>query len=205
MQTILELQNLNIAALLDLPESGHGLALGAMQHHASASSDNVWLLDYMKRVGRQAKFGFVYIIEGSHKGVLKHKIGKANNLSDRVRTFNVKLPFDIKVVASFYVRNPLEFESELHGVMRANRIAGEWFDLTTAEIHYLCLLGMARETHDMSKAMLADLDDMNREPLMPDREYIDYLESMLVIHNIQFSRKLTDHGQKVIADGKAMG
>jgi hypothetical protein len=154
----------------------------------------------MKQIARDNRFGYVYIIEGTHEGVTKHKIGKANNLRDRVSTFNVKLPFDIRVVASFYVLNAREFEGELHTFMKAKRIAGEWFDLTPDDIRRLCLLGVSREARDLSRSMDKILDAVNRKRLMPDAEYIEYLESLLVIRNIPFSREVKDYGATIETD-----
>lgn len=154
----------------------------------------------MRQMTRESRFGYVYIIEGTHEGITKHKIGKANNLRDRVATFNVKLPFDIRVVASFYVQNAREFEGELHAFMKAKRIAGEWFDLTPEDLRKLCFLGVSREARDLSRIMDRTLDLVTQKRLMPDAEYIEYLEALLVIRNIPFSREVKDHGPAIEAD-----
>ncbi len=197
--------NPDIEPILALPDGGFGLTLTMLEHSMAATPDDAWLVPYIKALAAKHKFGYVYIIEGTHGGITKHKIGKANNLRDRVQTFNVKLPFDIKVAASFYVRNALYFESELHELMRDARIAGEWFDLSPAALHNLCLRGMARETMDLSRLMQVDLDHMNKNAQMPDGEYIEYLESILVMHNIRFSREVKGHGTQIISDGETMG
>lgn len=204
MLSALNQPNPNIASVLALPDGGYGLTLAAIEQSFAETPDDAWLIPMIKSLAAKQKFGYVYIIEGTHEGVTKHKIGKANNLRDRVRTFNVKLPFDIRVVASFYVFNPLEFEGHLHGLMSANRLAGEWFDLTAAEIYDLCLLGMSKETSDLARIMEAALTDANKGAQMSDAEYIDYLESMLVIRNIRFSRELKNHGAHIETDRGAV-
>lgn len=195
----------DITSVLALPEGGFGLTMAMLEHSVAGTADEEWLPAYVKGLAQAHKFGYVYIIEGTHNGVTRHKIGKANNLRDRVKTFNVKLPFDIKVVASFYVRNAFDLESELHERMRDVRIAGEWFNLPPDLLHNLCLRGMAREMRDIGVMMQADVARMNKGREMRDGEYIEYLESILVMHNIQFSREVKDHGSQIISDGSGVG
>ena len=74
-------------------------------------------------------FQYVYILAGTHKGKTRYKIGKAKNVTDRVRLFNVKIPFDIDLLFTFCVKDALALESKMHKAFRKNRLSGEWFNL----------------------------------------------------------------------------
>lgn len=141
--------------------------------------------DIMKHA-KQNNWGFVYVVEGTHKGHTSYKIGKANDVDSRVKLFSVKIPFDIKLVMTFFVSNPYELELRLHNELKNHRAGGEWFNIGKKELDYIFLFSAAMEYEDSSKLMLEVLNDIKRVQRMPDDQYIEYLEAMLVGHGITF-------------------
>ncbi len=181
----------NVAAYLKFPDQGMGLLRNVLYSNPNMEAPvDAEMRKFADAAARVDKFGHVYIIEGTHKGITRHKIGKANDLKDRIKTFSVKIPFDIKVVASFYVIDPLQFESALHDIMRHKRIAGEWFDLEQQDVYGLCATGMARESLDMANCITRELKKAREPAKISDSDYIDYLESVLVMNGIDFKSRL---------------
>lgn len=99
------------------------------------------------------KFNYVYIIEGTHKGVSRYKIGKANDIKDRISRFEVKIPFDINLICSFRVKDAISFESELHRVFAEKRLSGEWFNLDREDFKKIFKLGINKEVKDYFKSV----------------------------------------------------
>ena len=68
--------------------------------------------------------GFVYLVQSSTGA---YKIGRTINPHDRIRTFNVKLPFEVEYVVVIETANMYSLESELHNQFARKRVNGEWF------------------------------------------------------------------------------
>lgn len=135
---------------------------------------------------KRHKFSHVYVIEGTHNGNTSYKIGKADRLSERLKTFNVKIPFDIDLICSFYVQDSRGFESYLHSKFSDKRIAGEWFDLTYKDILNIINLGILREQQDTKVMFTKDISELKSLLYKNDKEYIEYLETQLVMNGIDF-------------------
>lgn len=80
-----------------------------------------------------AKEGYVYFLKSDYG----YKIGCTQKISQRMKVFDVKLPF--KVELHSYVRTKFykEVEKELHKLMAAVRIDGEWFNLSEKDFEDL--------------------------------------------------------------------
>lgn len=89
--------------------------------------------------------GYIYLIEEKSEGHIK--IGRSKNLSNRLKTFNVKLPFKIDYIYSFKTPDCIYAERELHKHFGANRVNGEWFKLSP---HWIELI--------INKSLLNDLN-----------------------------------------------
>lgn len=152
------------------------------QYYVLASNANY-------RTALRNNYGYVYIIEGTHKGEVKYKIGKANNLNDRLKRFEVKIPFDIELFMSFLVKDPLKFENELHKKFKHKRIAGEWFDLDVNDFKSIISIGVDRETLDLREDMEREIKDEQKKKWMKDKDYIEYLETMLIFNGIKFNER----------------
>jgi hypothetical protein len=71
---------------------------------------------------------YVYILQDiSMTGYFK--IGKTTNPHNRIDRFDVKLPFDVGVVALLRVNDCSKEESRLHKIHAKDRKNGEWFEL----------------------------------------------------------------------------
>lgn len=83
---------------------------------------------------RRLKPGFVYLIEATTG---HFKIGRATNPDDRIRTFNVKLPFEVEYLCLIKTIDMRGLEAELHMRYASKRINGEWFALDPEDVEYI--------------------------------------------------------------------
>jgi hypothetical protein len=91
--------------------------------------------------------GYVYLIQGLNTPY--YKIGKTNNLEDRITIFNVKLPMLIEFICVIKAANRHKTESFLHQRFADKRIDGEWFNLGVDDVEYIKEL--ARASHNGSE------------------------------------------------------
>ena len=145
------------------------------------------ILTWARETSRLRGFEFVYIFKGTHQGRVRHKIGKAKCIKDRRSVFEVKLPFDIDLVAAFRVKNARALEADLHRMWRFKRVGGEWFDLADLDFDCVCRSGMAAELQDLAD-VVREAGAPQPADLMSDDEYIAYLESLLAMQGVTFSR-----------------
>lgn len=78
--------------------------------------------------------GFIYLLRSS-TGL--YKIGKTKNPADRIRTFEVKLPFEVEFSCVIPTGDMRGLEISLHKRFAEKRVNGEWFDLLPADIEYI--------------------------------------------------------------------
>lgn len=88
------------------------------------------------------KHGYVYLIQSISQ---HYKIGRTRNPKDRLRTFNVKLPFEVDFIAVIRTKDMFSLEAELHQRFGDKRINGEWFDLSPDDVAYIKNLAVAHE------------------------------------------------------------
>lgn len=86
---------------------------------------------FLKDKKQQDKSGFVYLIK-SERG--DYKIGKSKNPEDRLKTFDIRLPFHIEYICTIKSNDMNKLEKELHAKYDHLRIDGEWFKLTSEEV-----------------------------------------------------------------------
>jgi hypothetical protein len=70
--------------------------------------------------------GFVYILQAGEY----YKIGRSKDLSSRIKTLKIQLPFEVRVLNAFPCENAALTESHLHGYYARYRVNGEWFRFT---------------------------------------------------------------------------
>ena len=75
--------------------------------------------------------GFVYLLQSPTSA---YKIGRTKNPDDRLKTFGVKLPFEVEYVCLIKTADMGALEAELHGYFADKRINGEWFNLTPDDV-----------------------------------------------------------------------
>lgn len=92
-------------------------------------------------VNGTARPGYVYVLR-SPTGA--YKIGYATNPADRLRTFTVKLPFEVEYELLIKTDNMRGLEAELHEYYSEKHINGEWFALTDDDLAELRQLSGAQ-------------------------------------------------------------
>ena len=85
----------------------------------------------IKTAKRSMRFGFVYLVKGTNG---YYKIGRTLNIADRMKTFSVKLPFDVELEHTIESDDYIAAEKELHKRYAKRRVNGEWFALTEADV-----------------------------------------------------------------------
>lgn len=83
---------------------------------------------------RKVTPGYVYLVQ-SPTGA--YKIGKAKDPSNRQKTFDVKLPFEVEFIALIQSDDMRKLEAELHAQFADKRVNGEWFNLTPEDVEYI--------------------------------------------------------------------
>ena len=76
--------------------------------------------------------GQIYFIRESSQGHVK--IGKTKDLGNRLKTFEVKLPFKVEPIHTITVTNRHTAEAILHAHYASNRVDGEWFALDAGDL-----------------------------------------------------------------------
>jgi|SRR5581483_10697493 len=82
--------------------------------------------------------GYIYLLEAEETG--SYKIGRAKDLDNRIKTFEVKLPFETELRHSIKVQDMACAELALHKKFAGRRINGEWFKLTPEDVSWICSL-----------------------------------------------------------------
>ncbi len=80
--------------------------------------------------------GYVYLLRTIHDSTL-YKIGRTNNPDNRLRTFNVKLPFPVEYEHLIKSDDMYQLESNLHRRFASQRINGEFFRLSETDVGYI--------------------------------------------------------------------
>lgn len=176
-------------ARVQAPFAGRGVTWDAIAAHQGAKpAEWAEVLALLEAIQKDEGWGYVYVIRGTHQGVERMKIGKSNNLADRLRLFSVKLPFDIQTVSAFFVPQPLRLERELHLLMKDRRISGEWFSLDAAALRKVQWAGFSAESAGWAGCFERIVTARESAQAMPDAEYIEYLEALLAMNQIPFQR-----------------
>jgi len=87
------------------------------------------------------RVGYVYILRSSSG---YYKIGRTKNPDDRLKTFSVKLPFEVEYEHVIATDDMVELEKAFHMLFEKKRVEGEWFDLNAEDIEILKL----SDTHE---------------------------------------------------------
>lgn len=87
------------------------------------------------------KHGYVYLL-AVHNSPGLYKIGRTFDLDDRIRTFNVKLPFPVEYEHTIKTDNCYALERTLHNLFKDQRVNGEFFTLSKVDVQFIkCLSG----------------------------------------------------------------
>lgn len=94
--------------------------------------------------------GFVYLIQ-SPTGA--YKIGRTVDPGDRLKTFAVKLPFEVEFLVLLGTDDMYKLEAKLHRKFKKQRINGEWFRLSHDDIKYIQQVGAEDDLDDFLESM----------------------------------------------------
>lgn len=84
--------------------------------------------------------GYVYLLSAMHDKTL-YKIGRTINPKNRLKTFGVKLPFDVEYECVIQTDDMYDLEMQLHRHFAKVRLQGEWFKLSPEDVQYIKSLG----------------------------------------------------------------
>jgi mRNA-degrading endonuclease RelE of RelBE toxin-antitoxin system len=93
-----------------------------------------------ERRAKTKKAGFVYVVRGERGA---YKIGYSVDPNNRIRTFGVKLPFEVKYEVLIKTDDMRDLEAELHDRFAEKTINGEWFALDADDLAELRAMGGA--------------------------------------------------------------
>lgn len=86
-----------------------------------------------RRVGAVYK-GYVYLLQSATGA---YKIGRTKNPKDRMKTFSVKLPFEVEYICIIQTDDMYGLEQSLHDQFANKRLNGEWFNLTPEDVEHI--------------------------------------------------------------------
>lgn len=96
-------------------------------------------LQEVEKVARERRprstAGYVYLIQSP---TTYWKIGRTSDPNDRIKTFNVKLPFEVNYKHLIKTSDMYTLESNLHIKYASKRVEGEWFALTEDDVIEIC-------------------------------------------------------------------
>lgn len=96
-------------------------------------SQQVSLLTTKVEKQKPESSGVIYVL--NREGTTQYKIGVSTNYQARLKTFEVKLPFNVKEIAVYKTDDFFAKERELHEYFSSKRLNGsEFFDLTDADL-----------------------------------------------------------------------
>ena len=130
---------------------------------------------------------YVYFIK--HKGLSPIKIGRTNDLSKRIYSFNNASPYGIEVIGVIETKDSVKLESIIHKKFNSFRLNGEWFDITnenainTIMLHNGADYIEARNRFEIGYNTSCLLEQLNKE---------DYKDSYL--HNLISKEYNVDKG-----------
>lgn len=78
--------------------------------------------------------GYVYLVRGTNE---LYKIGRTKQLQRRMKRFEVKLPFEVEVIALIRTETPNIEEKKWHERFAEKRLDGEWFSLDDADVQWM--------------------------------------------------------------------
>lgn len=119
----------------DLDSSDISLA----RAQAQACRDNITqlrkaaLIESVPRT-KPGRAGFVYLVQSSTG---YYKIGRTSDPNNRMKTFSVKLPFEVSYACVIETVDMKTLEQSLHEQFAGKRVNGEWFALDAADVEYI--------------------------------------------------------------------
>lgn len=139
-----DLSDADVAEIIKIisEEFGEGSDIGywAQKWHEPFTEDMARWACINHRVHKQwsaehsPKGGYIYLLR-SMSGY--YKIGRSKNPDNRIKTFSVKLPFEVEYVVVIPSDDMIEFEKSWHDWFADKRVNGEWFSLTNDDAEFM--------------------------------------------------------------------
>lgn len=126
-KAIIKLPNIHIKPLQKYYEIGERLLSQTV--HPMVDTDRK-IIEATLKILRPCE-GYVYLVQ-SVSG--HYKIGRTRNVDNRLRTFNVKLPFEIELTHVINSYDMVDAERILHARYAHRRVNGEWFALSPDDV-----------------------------------------------------------------------
>jgi len=84
---------------------------------------------------QRARSGFVYLIKIPSG---EYKIGRSNDVGRRMQDFSTSSPHAFQLVHKIVADDMVEAERLLHKKFLEKSVKGEWFNLSSADLEYIC-------------------------------------------------------------------
>ncbi|MCM3360286.1 GIY-YIG nuclease family protein [Psychrobacillus sp. MER TA 171] len=129
--------------------------------------------------------GYVYFVQEYMNGTFK--IGKTKHIEKRMNLFNIKLPFENKLIYLIKTGNHHQTEVVFHKHFASKRLEGEWFSLNredmnwiksgkyTDEINYT--INNKKEIDENDKEKITE-EHLKKEKLLTKKQ-IEYAKTMI--------------------------
>jgi hypothetical protein len=82
--------------------------------------------------------GYIYLLKSDHG----YKIGKTKRLPERIKHFDIKLPYPVELIHTITTDDMKRAETQLHERFAGARINGEWFNLKPDDVAYITALSV---------------------------------------------------------------
>lgn len=117
--------------LIDSPEEAYALMKAAQLRHLAEAREEDTRVSVAPRLV-QPRHGYVYLVQ--QVGGIYFKLGRSKTPVQRIGNLNVKLPFEIEVLALVETDDMVALERELHEKYAARHVRGEWYALTPEDV-----------------------------------------------------------------------
>lgn len=109
---------------------GEGLSV---DHGRPVRTDGILPREWIGKPTAAPGGGWLYVLRAS----MGYKLGRTMRIGQRMRGFQLTLPFDFEVLMCLWFDDHVEAERYYHGLFAPKRLKGEWFALDEADLELL--------------------------------------------------------------------
>jgi hypothetical protein len=122
------------------------------------------------------------------------KIGIATSCEDRIGSLQIGNPYELSLEKFFHVMDAGDVESALHAIYRKQRVRGEWYDLSAADIRKICKICFSyiKTSKKKKHAFLWSFVDQDKKKPSKSNAVFSTLRKKEII------REILDHGDSII-------
>lgn len=139
--------------------------------------------------------GYVYLLKASKPFEAVYKIGCSSRPRKRLKTFAVRLPFKVELVALTRYTRMFRAEKAWHNKFGHRRLDGEWFALSREEVNYIRTAFLSAE----AIVLVAKLESVR--PIYESEEAVTYFirlgkwAKVLAKAVDRYKRRAAKHGE----------